>query len=65
MRFSTYYGLAAAAGFSPREAGDMSLWQWAAAVEGHGRAHWGLKEPVEAMSIEKLRALGIEGFEDG
>ena len=40
----------------------MSLWHFLAAIEGHGRAHWGLKEPVEPMSLEKLRELNIEGF---
>lgn len=40
----------------------MSLWQFMAAVEGFGRANWGLKDAVEPMSIEKLRELGIEGF---
>ena len=38
------------------------MWHLLAAVEGHGKAHWGLKEAVEPMSIEKLQALGIEGF---
>lgn len=40
----------------------MSLWHFLATVEGYGKAHWALKEAVEPMSIEKLQALGIEGF---
>lgn len=40
----------------------MSLWHFLAAIEGYGREHWGLKEPVEPMSLEKLRELNIEGF---
>ena len=59
-QFSTFYGLGAAAGFSPREVGDMSLWHFLAAVEGFGKANWGLKDAIKPMTIERLRELGIE-----
>ncbi|MDO5621913.1 MAG: hypothetical protein Q4G24_10630 [Paracoccus sp. (in: a-proteobacteria)] len=49
---------------SPQSIGGMSMWHFMAFIEGHGRAHWGWKAPVEAMSVDKLRALGVEGFED-
>lgn len=42
----------------------MCVWHFLAAVEGFGRANWDLKDPVEPMSIEKLRELGIDGFTD-
>ena len=38
----------------------MSLWNFLAAVEGYGKAHWGLKEAIRPMTIERLRELGIE-----
>ena len=41
----------------------MSMWHFLAAVEGYGKAHWGLKDAVEPMSIEKLQALGVDGFD--
>ena len=38
----------------------MSLWHVLAAVEGFGKANWGLKEAIRPMTIERLRELGIE-----
>lgn len=35
IRFSSFYGLGAVMGFSPEAVGDLSLWQFAAAVEGY------------------------------
>lgn len=31
----------------------MSMWHFLAAVEGFGRANWGLKEAITPMSIER------------
>ena len=38
----------------------MSLWHFLAAVEGFGKANWGLKDAINPMTIERLRELGIE-----
>ena len=38
----------------------MSLWHFLAAVEGFGKANWGLKDAIMPMTIERLRELGIE-----
>lgn len=40
----------------------MSRWEFLACVEGHGRgAGWDIKDKAEVMSIERLRALGVDG----
>lgn len=40
----------------------MTMWHFLAAVEGFGRANWNLKDAPDAMSVEKLRKLGVDGF---
>lgn len=44
----------------------MSRWEWFAAVEGYGRAAgWKMDKPVQAMSVERMRELGLMGDADG
>lgn len=49
-------------GWTPAQVGACSLWEFMAAVEGYGRSQgWKMQEEVEPMSIERLRALGVDG----
>lgn len=42
----------------------MTLWEFMACIEGYGRANgWKIEDKVEPMSIERLRALGVDGIE--
>lgn len=62
-KFSSFYGIGAAMGLSPREVGECSLWHFMAALDGYGRANgWKTGPGFEPMSDEKLRELGIDGF---
>ena len=51
-------------GFSPAAVGQMSLWQFMAALDGFGRANGWQKSDNggAAMSDQRLAELGIEGF---
>ena len=50
-------------GLSPREVSTCSLWHFMAALDGYGRANgWDVKDEPEAMPLDKLRALGVDGF---
>lgn len=50
-------------GMSPREVAATSLWHFMAALDGYGRANgWDVKDEPEAMPLDKLQALGIDGF---
>ena len=40
----------------------MSRWEFLACIEGYGRgAGWKIEDKAEVMSIERLRALGVDG----
>lgn len=48
-------------GFSPAQVGEMAPWQFMACLEGYGKANgWKQKEGGKAMSLDRLRELGIE-----
>ena len=48
-------------GFSPSQVGEMTPWQFMACLDGYGRANgWKSKEGGKAMSLDRLRELGIE-----
>lgn len=50
-------------GWTPAQVGQCSLWAFLAAVEGYGRAHgWDIADHAEPMSVERLQALGVDGF---
>lgn len=50
-------------GLSPREVAATSLWHFMAALDGYGRANgWDVKDEPEPMPLDKLQALGIDGF---
>lgn len=41
----------------------MTLWHFLAAIEGYGRSQgWKFEKQGKAMSVERLRELGVEGF---
>lgn len=44
---------------------EMTPWEFEAAMEGLRVFHGGKKPQGEAMTESELRAMGIEGFEDG
>lgn len=52
FRFASIYGTGAVLGFSPREIDQMTLWEFAAAVEGWSKANGGESKP-EAPSEEE------------
>lgn len=61
-KFSTYYGIGAAMGFTPVQVGGMTPWQFMASLEGFGRANgWQPPSNEQSMSIDRMRELGIEG----
>lgn len=48
-------------GFSPSAVGRCSPWHLMAALDGYGRSQgWETGPTHEPMSVERLRALGIE-----
>lgn len=50
-------------GFAPAAVDRMSLWEFAACVDGYVAAHGGKQEKEGTpMSAERARDLGIEGF---
>jgi hypothetical protein len=50
-------------GFAPSQVDVMSLWEFAACVDGYVAAHGGKQQSEGApMSLERARDLGIEGF---
>jgi hypothetical protein len=49
-------------GFGPREVDAMSLWEFRAASAGWEKAHSSGDNPPPAMSDDRLKELGIEGF---
>ena len=50
-------------GMPPREVAASSLWHFMAALDGYGRATgWNVEDEPETMPLDKLRALGIDGF---
>lgn len=50
-------------GFSPDQTGRMSPWEFMACLDGYGRANgWKREASGPAMSIDRMRELGIEGF---
>ncbi|WP_339112900.1 hypothetical protein [Thioclava sp. GXIMD2076] len=50
-------------GFTPAQVGAMSLWEFMACMDGFGRANgWTMNPGGKAMSVDRMRELGIEGF---
>lgn len=50
-------------GFSPRQVGEMSLWQFWACVEGYGKANgWKASSGGGDLTEARLAEMGIEGF---
>lgn len=49
-------------GWSPAQVGECSVWQFAAALEGYGRAQGWKVSGGGDLSEERLREMGIEGF---
>lgn len=50
-------------GFAPEQVDRMTLWEFLACADGYAEAH-GAKQPrVETIDDERLRELGIEGFD--
>lgn len=48
-------------GFSPDQVGRMSPWQFMACLDQHARKEgWQLNGGGKAMSLDRLRELGIE-----
>lgn len=40
----------------------MTLWEFAACMDGYRKAHQAEKDPSPAMSDERMAELGVEGF---
>lgn len=49
-------------GFSPREVGRMSMWEFACAYAGYREAHRTGDESLPPMADDDLAKLGIVGF---
>ena len=50
-------------GWTPRQVGDCSLWEFMAALDGYGRSQgWKPTGGGADLSEDELRAMGIEGF---
>lgn len=56
IRFSSFYGLGAVMGFSPEAVGELSLWQFAAAVEGYVEANSQDDGALSTQEIDELWA---------
>lgn len=50
-------------GFSPQQVDHMSVWQFAAALDGWRVAHGGKEAGGEGLTDVELRDMGIEGFQ--
>ena len=50
-------GIGAVMGFSPREVGDMSLWEFTACTEGWVAAHSPEEQKASSLSEEEHDAL--------
>lgn len=50
-------------GFTPAEVGQMTPWEFMACLDGYGRSlGWNTTPKGTALSANRLRELGIEGF---
>lgn len=49
-------------GFSPREVGQMTLWEFECAYAGWSKAN-GPEQKAPSMSDDRMAELGIVGFE--
>jgi hypothetical protein len=63
MKFSRFYESGAVMGFAPAQVDAMSLWEFAACVDGYRAAHGGARPGRgEGISEARARDLGLEGF---
>lgn len=50
-------------GFTPADVGEMTPWEFMACLDGYGRSQgWDTAPQGKALSVDRLRQLGIEGF---
>lgn len=49
-------------GFTPAQTGEMTPWEFMAALDGYGRAQgWNAAPKDPPMSLDRMRELGIDG----